>query len=301
MAKTVALERLVKLIALLPDPGSVGKPALELAEELELTGSDKSKRDVLARDIRNLRKQGVEINNISPEGEEARYILVPGDSRVRLAFPESERAELARAALLAANPDVLRELGTPDDQAEVGVELHLPQASDLDLVLRALGARCRLRFSYNGKDRDVTAISLHLWRGGWTITGIDTATQSERTFALRRMTKVSIDEPGTVATARHPQRNSTDPLTWQLDAAITAELETPKEFAADVVDLLHGETSPATESDWVVVRAEVTNRRAFFFRLIELGTRVKLIGPEDLRQQFRSEFLEPFLASGSNT
>ena len=296
MAKAAALERLVKLIALLPDPGSLGKPALELAEDLELTGTEKSKRDVLARDIRNLRKLGIEINNVSPEGEEARYILVPGDSRVRLAFPDPERAELARVALLAANPEVLREVGPPSDGTDLGVKLHLPEAPDLDLVLRALGARCRLRFTYNGKSRVVAAAALHLGRGGWTVTGVDAEQQSERTFALRRMTDVTIDEPGTAPPARHPSRTSTDPLTWRLDEPLIAELQAPEEFVADVVDLLRAEVVSSPEEGWAAMRAEVTNRRAFLFRLVELGARAKLIGPEELRRQLLVEFLEPHLA-----
>jgi len=287
-------ERYVKLLAILPVTRP-GRSALELAELLELKGTDESKREALARDVRSLSKLGIVISNVAEPGGEATYILVPGDSRIRREFPENEWAELLRAQELVTRPvasDVAGAAASSAPQVQMA-----PPAQHLGLVQRALTARCVLCFNYNGKARRVSVAVLHPGSSGWMVSGIDMDVSEERTFLLLRMSAVHLEEPGSAIRTEQPARGSPDPLTWQVDPPLTAHLMVPTEFVADVEQQL-GATAALAESttSTVPMTVEVVNRWPFLARLVQLGPRVRLLGPADLRAQLDSQMLLPHIA-----
>ncbi len=287
-------ERYVKLLAILPI-SRPGRPALELADLLELNGTEESKREALARDIRSLSKLGIVISNIAEPGGEATYILVPGDSRIRREFSEAEWAELLRAQDLANRPPVDASSSTAAGSTPQ-VQMA-PPAQHLGKVQRALTARCVLCFDYNGKARRVSVAALHPGSHGWLVTGMDMDASQERTFLLLRMSGVYLEEPGSAMTVPQPSRGSPDPLTWQVDPPVTAQLTAPAEFVADVEQQLGASPSGANANgDGVALTVVVVNRWPFLARLVALGSRVRLLGPPELLEQLDNSMLQPHLA-----
>jgi predicted DNA-binding transcriptional regulator YafY len=81
-------------------------------------------------------------------------------------------------------------------------------------------------------------------------------------------------------------------------------LRAPSEFALDVAALLAAAIEPgaAQQADGsVLLTAAVTNRLVFLARLLELGTRVELLGPPQLRDQLDSGFLGPQASAGERS
>jgi predicted DNA-binding transcriptional regulator YafY len=168
-----------------------------------------------------------------------------------------------------------------------------PQPRDLDKVLRAVSARCRLRFTYNGRDRDVAPDKLSSDSSGWSVTGFDETRAEVRTFYVSRMSAVEVGPPGSAGGQTRDSRPSTDPLTWEVDEPVTARLEVVAQFVPDAVALLGAQVVDEAGDAEVAMTARVTNRMVFLSRLIEMGLRVRLTGPEQLRAELDTRFLRP--------
>lgn len=282
MAGPRPMQRLVMVTSILTAAGPTGRAALELAEAVGYRGTDEGKREQLARLMRDLQAVGVDVTNVAPSGQEARWVLRPTDSRIRLAFTPAQQAELARAALLADRELLADDIGAavaPPPGVDVSVS-RLPH--DVDLVLRAVTARCLLAFDYNGKARMLDPVTMQRGVGGWAVSGLDRGTGQYRTFYLARMTNVSADAPGTSNEVADVARGGTDPLSWRVDPPLDVTIRIDSRFQADVRTLL-GSPVRSDGDGW---EYRVTNRWAFYSRLIELGERVWLIGPEPIRAQF---------------
>ena len=76
------------------------------------------------------------------------------------------------------------------------------------------------------------------------------------------------------------QRPGLDPITWRVDPPIDAVLECPG-YADDVIALVGGQRVGDE------VHVTVTNRLLFLARVLELGSRVRLVEPDELRTQLR--------------
>ena len=258
--------------------GPVGRPAGELADAIGFGGTPESRREQLARCVRDLQAVGVDIVNVAEPGSEARWVLRPADSRIRVAFTPDQQAELARAALL-----VDRSRRTAGRDSNDHIEIHPPELPpDADRVLRAVTARCRLRFVYNGRERVLDPVTMLRGFGGWAVSGVDRDTEQYRTYYLRRMSDVTTGPPGSAADVGSAGRRGTDPLTWHVDPPLDATVEVLPGHGADTERLL-GAPRHRQGDDWEYL---VTNRWAFFARLTELGERVRLRGPAPLRDQF---------------
>lgn len=297
---TPVLQRLVQLTTMLTAAGDRGWPALDLADALGYGGVPESRREALARDIRSLRRVGIDIGNIADEGSESRWVLRPRDIRVQLEFPAEELAELSRAAVLAGRSHLARGWGGTAAPGRDPLQWHtVPPPRELDQVLRAVSARCVLTFTYNGRPREVVPSSVASDSGGWSLTGFDATRGEVRTFYVHRMTVVEVGAPGTAGTDTRQTRTSTDPLRWEVDEPCTAVLRSPRVFAPDVAALLGAAQTPGGDSDSagaddpVQLTAVVTNTLVFLARLLELGTRVELLEPQSLRDALDRRFLRP--------
>lgn len=257
--------------------GQTGRSAGELADAIGFGGTPESRREQLARCVRDLQAVGVDIVNVAEPGSEARWVLRPTDSRIRVAFTPAQQAELARAALLV---DRSRPPGGGPNEH---IEIHPPELPpDADRVLRAVTARCRLRFSYNGRARNLDPVTMLRGFGGWAVSGVDRDTDQYRTYYLRRMSDVTTGPPGSAGDIGSAGRRGTDPLTWQVDPPLEATVRVLPGHGSDTERLL-GAPRHRDGDDWEYL---VTNRWAFFARLTELGERVRLSGPAPLRDQF---------------
>ncbi|MDZ7579005.1 MAG: WYL domain-containing protein, partial [Candidatus Nanopelagicales bacterium] len=253
------IDRMIAISIALTHAGAAGKAALELADIVGYAGAHESRREMLARDIRGLRRSGLEIRNAAAPGEESRWVLVPGDSRVRVAFTASQRSELRRAALLADGRELASQItpggpparrlapgrgrGTDEDQ---GLRIRVrPLPPELEQVQRAVIDKCLLEFWYNGSPRSVDPYTMMFTAGEWAVHGLERGTGLAKTFTVTRMQRISIGNPGSAVVPADPVRPSVDPLTWHQDVPIEAELVCPAEFAADVAAMLNAVAVPA--------------------------------------------------------
>lgn len=280
------LQRMVMVTSILSAAGAGGRPAGELAEAVGFQGTDEGKREQLARLIRDLRRVGVDITNVAAPGHESQWVLQPRDSRIRLAFTPAEQAELARAALLADRAVIARGLAeAPARVAPVEVTVRaLP--IDVDAVLRAVTTRSVLRFGYNGRDRELDPASMHRGSAGWAVTGFDRRAGQLRTYYLARMTDVAVGPSGSARDVADPRRDGADPLTWSVDPPQPAVLQVDPRYVADAERLLGVPDRSVAGVTSVEFTYTVTNRWVFLARLIELGERVVLVGPEAMRTAF---------------
>ncbi|MFC5382653.1 helix-turn-helix transcriptional regulator [Aquipuribacter nitratireducens] len=255
------------------------------------------RRRQLTRDIGHLTRLGWEIRNVGASGENARYRLVAGDLRLRVQFSPEEQAELQRVARAADLSGLGEDLGPsgPADGPPAFVARR-ERVGDPEAAQRAVRRRCRLRFTYRGSERDVHPQQVSLRAGGWYLRAREDGASESKTFRLDRMLDVRLDRPGTADPRPAGAHLSIDPVTWQVDAPVDAFLRTAPEHVPHVRAMLGGadvvEAEPAVvgvgEEDLpVLVRVPVTHRTAFRGRLYELGSRVRLVGPDDLRDEVR--------------
>lgn len=293
--------RLVTLMSLLTSAGAAGMDAGDLADALGFTAkTDQDRRDQVAREVRHLLSLGHRIVNNADAGGTSRWVLHPGDDRVRLELTPEQRHELRRAAILIGDARVGDRLESPQDSTGDPLEgmiviEHQPPPVILDSLLRAVGSRAVVSFEYAGKDRRVDPIGVRPAPRGWVLIGHEAATAKTKTFSLNKMVDLRIGQPGSASPPAGQAPVSMDPLSWSQDEPAAAVLEVSNRFVADVRRLLHEPISVRPLAGRVAVPGDptheplsemtyrVTNRRAFLARLFELGERVVLAGDDVMR------------------
>jgi predicted DNA-binding transcriptional regulator YafY len=286
-----AMQRIIALLQVLADHPVQGIAADALLVQVgAYHGTPGSQRDMLGRDLKHLRKVGCVIDNVAEEGADARYVLRPGDDRVRVTFEPAQLFELQRAAVLvggdrfdslAVDPGTRTRAGTPviEDLAVPGV---------LGEVQRAVSTRAVVKFDYAGRSRTVHPYGLRVARRGWVLEGWEQESGIAKGYSLQRMAAVQIDRPKTAAPPERSARPTLDPLRFEIDAPAAAVLQVPTRFRHQVDAELH---HPLTVKPGPVVAGEateileyrVTNHLNFAVRLLRLDERVTLQGGERIR------------------
>jgi predicted DNA-binding transcriptional regulator YafY len=170
---------------------------------------------------------------------------------------------------------------------------------ELDLVQRAVSRRCRVHLTYKGSRRVVEPLGVHSGPSGWYLSGRETGSEVVKEFVVSRMSGVELEAPGTSSsTPDGPVRRSLDPLTWEVDPPTEVVLEVPAQHRVLAENLLGTPRSTEAADGAVTLGYLVTNRRVFRYRIYELGTRVRIVGPDDVRAELLAE-LRGFLGAGS--
>lgn len=287
------MERLVRLASALHHAGKDGVDATRLEEIAGFAGgADPSSQ--LGREFRHLRAQGWQIDNVAEKGMPARYRMTTVDNRLRLKLSPAQQAALRRAALLADRDDLVGRLGLPesDKPAEVTAVPAQDQGAALATVVQALRHGSLLRYRYKGTDRVVHPHSVRTQNGTWFLLAREEGGDIVKTFVVSRMSDVEVDTPGTAErppTTRHPGLH---PMTWEIDPPIEVTLAAPEAYAADVRRWLGSPRSESAAGGEVVFRYVVTHRAALRSRLYELGPRVRIVGPEEIRDEVLAELAE---------
>ncbi|UMG91667.1 WYL domain-containing protein [Nocardioides sp. TF02-7] len=81
-------------------------------------------------------------------------------------------------------------------------------------------------------------------------------------------------------------------MTWEIDPPVDVTLRTTTDFEPDVRRWLGPPAAVEPAGEDVVLRYRVTHRAALRARLYELGRRVVLVGPEDVRRELVAELEE---------
>jgi predicted DNA-binding transcriptional regulator YafY len=257
------------------------------------TASRASRLRSLNRDLAALAADGWRIDTQETANTPARRTLRTVDNRFATLFSPAQRTQLARAAQCAgeqvAEPlagDLGRAPGTP-------VFVVVP-GHGLDRLARCQSAaadRCLLRFTYNGTARVTHPYALLLRPGGWYLQASDEGDGVVKYFAVDRLSDVTRDAPGT---AEGPPGPVPQPI-WDFMRVpahdpITVTVETTEEHMAEVLSALgtHGhEVVAAEDPRRVRLEVPVTNTQALVDRVLELGTRVWVLGPDQVRADLR--------------
>lgn len=284
------MERLVRLIGVLNQHKRGAPVDLLLKAVAPEDASDAARRKALSRDLDHLNHLGYDIRNVAEPGADGLYVMQARDNRLQVHLTPVQRGELLRAALAAGLEGMSAHLGEPTGSAAP------PSTGHLDLVQRATTRHCRLRFEYKGEPRLVHPVRVHSGPSGWYLAGREDGQDVVKEFVVSRMSDVSLDAPGTADVVEEASRPSLDPLSWEQDPPTEVELEVPAEHRLLVENLL-GRAEDVTEHDGTLrLTYVVTNRAVFRWRVYELGTRVRLLGPEDVRRELVDE-LESFVAA----
>lgn len=289
----------MRLMAVLSEAGEAGEPSSKLIEVAGFAGDEAG--DQLAREFRHLRNQGWQIDNIAPPGTEARWRLIVGDSRLRLSLDARQQKALQRAVLLADRADLAQRLGVENPLADREVQLRQPPSVEgLDLAIRAVQRRALLRFRYNGKPRVVHPASVRHQNGQWYVSGredggVQETVDGVKHFVVTRMSDLTLGVPGSAEHVKPVQRMTLHPLRWPMDAPCEVTIEVAAKYVPDVVRWLQEPTYDEPDAGGAGMRRltyTVTHRAAMRARLYLLGERVRVLGPDDFRDEMLAELAE---------
>lgn len=297
-----AMERLVRLASCLHHAGDRGVPAANL---LDVAGWADSKDGVsqLGRDFRHLAALGWQIDNIAEQGLGAVYRMRTVDNRLRVTLSPEQQAALRRAVLLVNREDLADKLGLSGEATQTApiAVLEPTDNRSLDTVIRALRQRSLLRFRYKGSERVVHPQSLRTYTTQWYLRGREDGDDVIKTYVVARMQAVRTDPPGTADRIEVARHTGLHPMSWEIDPPVDVTLRTTPEYVDDARrwlgdPLVNGgraasasERSAETTRTTVDLTYRVTNRAALRARIYQLGTRVALVGPEDVRQEMLDE------------
>lgn len=290
------IERLVRMLAVLEGAGKQGATQEQLLEVAKYgaSGQDERRR-MLNRDIKYLNESGWDIRNVAAQGTSARYVLAPRDIRLRVELNPDEQAELARAGRLAGVDEFAEAVGTTAQPVEPTSGSGAPRAEpdvQLAMCLEAAARRRVVQFLYKGRARTVHPRVVRPGPSGWYLVGREHGAVAEKHFVVDRMRNVVFDKPGTAMPAEPAEEiggSTLDPATWEVDPPVDVNVETRTEFAEQVRLAIRPVVSEDVQGDRTVLTIRVTNRFAFRLRIYGLGTRVRVLGPEEVRAEMLDE------------
>jgi predicted DNA-binding transcriptional regulator YafY len=286
------MERLVRLITIL-NSSEIGARADRLiAAVLPGEGDADAKHRALSRDIEHLNNLGWDIRNVAAAGDEGLYRMYARDNRLRVHLTPAQRGQLLRAAIAAGRQDVARHL---DDDAPTartrGVTEPGAAGHDLDLAQRAAAHRCLIHFDYRGHRRLVHPVRVHTGPSGWYLSGREDGQEVTKEFVVARMSGVTLNDPGTASPVTDVPRPSLDPLSWLQDQPTEVVLQMDPQHLPLAENLLGPPSSLTSSGPRARAAWTVTNRAVFRWRVYELGTRVRVVTPPELRREIKDELL----------
>jgi predicted DNA-binding transcriptional regulator YafY len=291
-----AYERLVDRLLASPRYGERwGRHWLDVARYGE-TGRDEQRR-MLNRDVKYLNEAGWDIQNVGDPGENARYVLRARDIRLRVELSRPEQAELSRVGRIAGVDEFADYVGTepgpPEHPSGPNTPLEQrPPDAQLAMCLDAAATRRIVQFIYKGKPRTVHPRVVQPGPSGWYLIGCEQGQSIEKYFVVDRMRNLVFDQPGTATAAEDVRRSTLDPATWEVDPPVEVKVETTRLLADQVKLALGTPIAETTDGDRVVLTLRVTNRAAFRMRLYPLGTRVRVLGPDEIRAEILDELTQ---------
>lgn len=291
--QTGPMERLVRLIGALnghPEGVSVTVLLRVVAPD---DAADEARRRMLGRDLEHLNALGYDIRNVAEPGADGVYVMQAHDNRLQVNLTAEQRGELLRAAIAAGMEGMATHLGAEDD-----VRPAEPASADLDLdlVQRGTTRHCLVRFTYRGELRLVHPALVHSGPSGWYLSGREDGSTLVKEFVVSRMREVSLEAPGSADTVAEPVRPSLDPLGWRVDPPTEVVLRVPAVHRVLVENLLGPPSSATDEAGDLAMAYVVTHRRVFRYRIYELGTRVRIASPDDVREELLND-LRSFVAA----
>lgn len=288
--QVAAMSRLVRIMAVLHNES----PAAVKADRLvSIAGyGEADAKTQLGKDLNHLRRQGWQIENVEPKGRPAKYKMVGVDNRLHLKLTPEHQAALQRALILANRSDLAHRMGVSAGTLPIGLGSEvLPheESVELTLAMQAVRLRSRVRFQYLGKPRLLSPSAVRFQHVQWYLCGVEEGGSEVKTFAVGRMSDVSLDLPGTAADVPEVRQIRLHPLQWEVDPPMEVTLRAKGEHVDDVKRWLDEPSSTTEDQDGVAMTYVVTNRASFRARVQVLGTRVLIAEPEEFRLELVAE------------
>lgn len=287
------MERLIRLAMVLQHAGAAGVAAQTL---IEVAGfqAPRDPGSALAREFKHLRDQGWQIDNVAAKGQDGWYRMTTVDNRLRLRLTPAQRAALLRAVVLADRDDLAARLGLTEQETELVAEPHIASRAattgPLQAVVRAVRLRQVLRCRYNGRPRVVHPESVQTQHGSWYLGGREEGDDRVKWFEVSRMADVVAERAGTATYHPEPRHTGLHPMSWEFDPPVNVTLRSAFEFLPDVLRWLGDPLQTSVrEDDHVELVYRVTNRGALRCRLYELGRRIEVVGPDEVRKELVAE------------
>lgn len=283
------MERLVRLVAVLHQAGRNGVAATNLADIAGFDGDDPISQ--LGREFRHLRALGWQIENLGGEGTTGVYRMVTVDNRIAVKLTPEQQAALLRAVLLANRDDLVERLGLPASDRPADVVAAIPVGGDeaLSTVTQGLRLGCVLRFRYAGSLRTVHPESVRTQNGKWYLRGHEDGADLVKSFVVSRMSEVSADATTPAVRLETSRHSGLHPMSWEIDPPVDVTLSAAATYVPDVERWLGSPQSRREVGDAVELTYRVTHREALRSRIYELGPRVRVIGPDDVRAEIIDE------------
>ncbi|MDO7867623.1 WYL domain-containing protein [Nocardioides jiangxiensis] len=287
------MERIIGFMALLHDARTRGRAGVPATELLASAGWEDAGDGITAlnRDLKALRTLGWRIENVSAKGLPAVFRMTSVDNRLKLRLTPGQQAALRRAVLLADRADLADQLDLPEDAAPapLAASVTADDAPELTAVVAAVRSKARLHFRYSGTPRVVHPASLRTQQGRWYLRGNEDGSTVVKRFVVSRMSEVAADAPGTAAPVADTEPESLHPLAWEVDSPVEVTLRAPQQYAADVRRWLGAPVEESEEGADALLVYRVTHRAAMRARIYQLGTRVRVEGPEGFRDELLAE------------
>lgn len=289
------MERLVRLIGALTRHPAGASLSVMLTALGSADHNPEARRRMLTRDIEQLNQLGYDVRNIAEPGADGRYVMRARDNRLQVLLTPEQRGELLRAAIAAGLDHLGEHLGATAGSGgpTAGSLPTSPPPSTLDLVQRGTTRHCRIRFVYKGERRLVHPGQVHSGPSGWYLRGREEGGDPPglvKEFVVSRMSDVSLDEPGTAEVLDEVvSRPAMDPLSWRADPPTEVVLRVAVDHQLLVENLLGAPTAVREDAGERLMTYVVTNRSVFRWRVYELGTRVRVESPDDVRTEMLAE------------
>jgi predicted DNA-binding transcriptional regulator YafY len=269
-----------------------GQTRDQLMAAADLDPGDDSEVRKFRRDLKALRAAGWQIDTVQRGPNEYVHVLRVIDARIRTTFTAAQRAQLLRAAERAGLAQLYDDLDPAAPSGLVGD----PGLTELGVAEHAVRHRCLLRFTYKGTPRRVHPYDVFFSGNDWFFRGHEEGTDQEhKTFRLTRAGDLRAEPPGTADPGRDLPPPNRDPMRLPLTQPVAVVVATRDEDLPDVQAYLGINGSRVlpdrTPDGEILLEVAVTNPEALLGRLFELDTRVRLVGPEAIREQARAVLL----------
>lgn len=269
----------------------ITKAALKEAMGLDPDKANAKDEQNFNRDLKRVKRAGWQINSEyfpgkSVEEGQYRYVLKIIDRRLAGEFTQEERSELLRAAQRAGLGQLYEDLGDPKDGTAGD-----PGLDQLSAIQSAIRHSAMLQFDYADKPRLVHPHDIFFRRTRWYLRATVDGEEAYRNFRVDRITEAAPEAPGSDESPR-PElpEPSLDSMKFSIDPKVDVVISTDADHELEVLSVfgVNGYAHLTQRDGRVRMTVVVTNTKAFMTRLIEFGTRVKLEGPPEMREELRS-------------
>lgn len=255
---------------------------------MNLPDNDSGRR-VFARDLANLKKRGWDIKSLTIDNE-YRYRINVIDQRIRESFTESERAELFRVAQAAKLGGLYDDL--QPDMSDKTFGTNAKASKFVEDARYSVQYRCLMAFRYHGRQRVVHPVDLISKANRWMLRAREEGDSVVKKFYLDEAFDLTYNEPGSAD--RPPDALSagtTDPLRFRAHSEIPVIFAADEAYIDDVRSALGSGGFSVAETRQpdgsVIVEVVTTNLDGLRMRVLELGPRVRLMSPAEVREDLK--------------